>query len=59
MNFWLKDIPKPRCKCGRAATRVLMNANNAELGYWCAECGRREALRLNAEHARAHKDGQP
>ena len=34
------------CRCGKPATVALFNEKNAEIGRFCAACGKRELKRL-------------
>ncbi len=45
----LREIPKPKCRCGAKATVTLYNRYNAACGDYCARCGKAEAKRLTEQ----------
>lgn len=46
MPFWIRDLEKPRCSCGKPARVEVMNHYNASQGKFCAGCGRRRLREL-------------
>jgi hypothetical protein len=49
MPAYLRDLPKPTCaRCGRAATKELMNGQNAHVGFYCSHCGPRARAEFEA-----------
>lgn len=42
---YLKQIGKPRCSCGKPATKELFNQYNAALGVFCGSCGESRLVR--------------
>lgn len=60
MGWWLKEITHKCSRCSKRASLALMNQYNAECGYYCAGCGRREMNRLNGEgRSTAPSDNKP
>lgn len=35
----LRELPKPRCQCGKPATVEAYNYRNAPCGHFCKKCG--------------------
>ena len=46
---YLRDIPRPKCSCGRPARVELVNRVNAPIGCYCPSCGRRRLKALIAQ----------
>jgi hypothetical protein len=35
----LRPIARPKCRCGKVATRELVNRRRSVVGYYCGACG--------------------
>jgi hypothetical protein len=43
---YLRDLPKPRCRCGKPPAVELVNRRNAPCGTYCRNCAKRALARL-------------
>jgi hypothetical protein len=48
---YLRDLPRPLCRCSARATVELLNRANATVGYYCRRCGRSRLAELQAAEA--------
>jgi hypothetical protein len=52
----LRDITKPKCNCGKTATKHLFNRFNASQGAYCTSCANRELVVLARAEAKRHAE---
>ena len=43
---YVREIPQPRCKCGKVAKLTVVNRVNAPQGDYCRACAARELSAL-------------
>ena len=49
---YLRDITKTCKRCGKKATKELLNRFNTGIGFYCASCGQKE-LKIQQEQDKA------
>lgn len=55
--FYLSEIYKHKCRCGKLATHELKTSGSTNYGYYCRKCAKREVVSRNKAEEAYHQQG--